>query len=313
MRATVGAFAIDRTVSTWLLGCVFFLTLYLAFIKRMCDLAAARPADTDWTSPAGYDDRFELNWLLGLSGVTVVLCWVLYTLSPHAESLFGIRAAGLALLTPFVVITVHRFYRRANEGARQSDRRGPGGPGHLDLARALRGGTLRLPLRARCGRPARAAHLPRDRSRPGRRHDDRPTIDRTSAVVRHARACRRPGRSSSPDARPVLGGSTTSPKSIDHDRNHVPVIRTFAEEWPNPDLVDYDSATTPGMHLLMAAVVRFGDSETMLQVLSVSSGCAGPRRLSVRSPAAVVPLAVAVVHASPRASPRTRSGTRSGS
>ena len=120
MRATVGAFAIDRTVSTWLLGCVFFLTLYLAFIKRMCDLAAAREEGSDWTSPAGYDDRFELNWLLGMSGVTVVLCWVLYTLSPHAESLFGIRAAGLALLTPFVVIVVHRFYRRANEGARDS-------------------------------------------------------------------------------------------------------------------------------------------------------------------------------------------------
>jgi len=120
MRATVGAFAIDRSVSTWLLGCVFFLTLYLAFIKRMCDLAAAKAADTGWTSPAGYDDRFELNWLLGMSGVTVVLCWVLYALSPHAASLFGIRASGLALLTPFVVITVHRFYRRANLGERDS-------------------------------------------------------------------------------------------------------------------------------------------------------------------------------------------------
>lgn len=120
MRATVGAFAIDRPVSTWLLGCVFFLTLYLAFIKRMCDLAAAKAENSDWTSPAGYDDRFELNWLLGMSGVTVVLCWVLYTLSPHAVSLFGIRASGLALLTPFVVIVVHRFYRRANEGERDS-------------------------------------------------------------------------------------------------------------------------------------------------------------------------------------------------
>ena len=120
MRATVGAFAIERTVSTWLLGCVFFLTLYLAFIKRMCDLAAARSEGTGWTSPAGYDDRFELNWLLGLSGVTVVMCWVLYTLSPHADSLFGIRASGLALLTPFVVVVVHRFYRRANQGERDS-------------------------------------------------------------------------------------------------------------------------------------------------------------------------------------------------
>ena len=120
MRATVGAFAIDRPVSTWLLGCVFFLTLYLAFIKRMCDLAAAREAGTDWKSPAGYEDRFELNWLLGMSGVTVVLSWVLYGLSSHAVSLFEGRAAGFALLTPFVLIVVHRFYRRANQGERDS-------------------------------------------------------------------------------------------------------------------------------------------------------------------------------------------------
>lgn len=120
MRATVGAFAIDRPVSTWLLGCVFFLTLYLAFIKRMCDLAAAREASTGWKSPAGYEDRFELNWLLGMSGVTVVLSWVLYGLSSHAVNLFEGRAAGFALLTPFVLIVVHRFYRRANRGERDS-------------------------------------------------------------------------------------------------------------------------------------------------------------------------------------------------
>ena len=120
MRATVGAFAIDRPVSTWLLGCVFFLTLYLAFIKRMSDLAAAREASAAWKSPAGYEDRFELNWLLGMSGVTVVLSWVLYGLSSHAVSLFEGRAAGFALLTPFVLIVVHRFYRRANRGERDS-------------------------------------------------------------------------------------------------------------------------------------------------------------------------------------------------
>ena len=120
MRATVGAFAIDRAVSTWLLGCVFFLTLYLAFIKRLCDLSAAESAGTGWSSPAGYENRLELNWLLGLSGVSVVMSWVLYGLSSHATSLFGGRAAGFALLTPLVLIVVHRFYRRANRGERDS-------------------------------------------------------------------------------------------------------------------------------------------------------------------------------------------------
>ena len=94
---------------------------------------------------------------------------------------------------------------------------------------------------------------------------------------------------------PVLGGIDHFPeKSIDMDRNHVPVVRTFAAEWPSPDLVEYDSATTPGMHLLMAAVVRFvGDSETMLQVLSVSFGLLLVL-VACRFSSRVVPLAVAV-------------------
>lgn len=48
-------------------------------------------------------------------------------------------------------------------------------------------------------------------------------------------------------AGPVWTGMDRLPsKSIDMDRNHVPVIRAFAAEWPAVDLSDYDSATTPG-------------------------------------------------------------------
>ena len=47
MRATVGAFAIDRTVSTWLLGCVFFLTLYLRSSRDV------RPRGGEGVGPTG--------------------------------------------------------------------------------------------------------------------------------------------------------------------------------------------------------------------------------------------------------------------
>jgi decaprenyl-phosphate phosphoribosyltransferase len=120
LRSAAGAFAIGVAVSTWLLGLVFFLTLYLAFIKRQCDRTTAIEANASWTSPAGYDDPLELNWLLSLSGVTVVLSWILYALSSHAEAVFGVRAAGFAMLTPLVLITVHRFYRRSHQGRSDS-------------------------------------------------------------------------------------------------------------------------------------------------------------------------------------------------
>jgi len=124
LRAVAGAVAIPVSISIWLLLCVFFLTLYLGFIKRLCDLASvdnARAAGmvVPWKPRAGYSSRDELNWLLSLSGVMTLLMYLMYALSDHARRLFGDRAVGFALLSPFVIVVIHRFYRRANYG--QSD------------------------------------------------------------------------------------------------------------------------------------------------------------------------------------------------
>jgi len=121
LRATAGAVAIGVQISVWLLLCVFFLCLYLGFIKRLCDLSsAAAAADSEWKSPAGYDDRIELNWLLGVSAVLAIVTYLMYALSDHAWELFGSRSIGFALLSPVVMITIHRFYRRASRGTSDS-------------------------------------------------------------------------------------------------------------------------------------------------------------------------------------------------
>lgn len=44
---------------------------------------------------------------------------------------------------------------------------------------------------------------------------------------------------------------------------HLKVIRQFADQWPRPDLHDYLSATTPGYHLVMAAVARYVTGSTL--------------------------------------------------
>jgi len=121
LRATAGAVAIDVRILVWLLLCVFFLCLYLGFVKRLCDLASATAAGRcDWRSPAGYDDRIELNWLLGVSAVLAIVTYLMYSLSEHAWALFGPRSIGFALLSPLVMITIHRFYRRASRGTSDS-------------------------------------------------------------------------------------------------------------------------------------------------------------------------------------------------
>ncbi len=48
-------------------------------------------------------------------------------------------------------------------------------------------------------------------------------------------------------------------ESYDEVYFHRPVIETFAEQLPTPSLADYDSATTPGYHLLGAVLLRAGD------------------------------------------------------
>ncbi|MSQ91264.1 MAG: hypothetical protein EXS01_07735 [Phycisphaerales bacterium] len=121
LRAIGGALAIAVSISIWLILCVFFLTLYLAFIKRQCDLASAgRAVNSKWKPRAQYGDAAELTWLLSVSGGLTVLMYLMYTLSAHAQGIFGGRALGLALLTPLVLIVVHRFYRRAMQGLSDS-------------------------------------------------------------------------------------------------------------------------------------------------------------------------------------------------
>lgn len=121
LRAAAGAVAIGVQMSIWLLLCVFFLCLYLGFVKRLCDISSAAQAhDSVWRPAAPYDDRNELNWLLGISAVLAVVAYLMYALSNHAWELFEDRALGFALLSPLVLIAIHRFYRRASKGTSDS-------------------------------------------------------------------------------------------------------------------------------------------------------------------------------------------------
>ena len=120
LRAAGGAIAIDIAISVWLLLCVFFLTLYLGFMKRQCDMVSAGRDGAAWTTSAPYRGTAELDWLMGVSATMTTLMYLMYSLSSHARSIFGVRALGLALLTPLVLLVVYRFWRRAAEGRSDS-------------------------------------------------------------------------------------------------------------------------------------------------------------------------------------------------
>lgn len=55
----------------------------------------------------------------------------------------------------------------------------------------------------------------------------------------------------------ILSGRIPGRVAFDATVYHEPAARYFAQDWPHFDLYDYLSATTPGYHLLMAAVIRY--------------------------------------------------------
>ena len=120
LRAAGGAIAINVAISVWLLLCVFFLTLYLGFMKRQCDMVSAGREGAAWSTSAPYRGTAELDWLMGVSATMTTLMYLMYSLSGHARGIFGVRALGLALLTPLVLLVVYRFWRRAAEGRSDS-------------------------------------------------------------------------------------------------------------------------------------------------------------------------------------------------
>jgi len=121
LRAAAGAAAIHAHISVWFMLGVYFLCLYLGFIKRMADLTSAlRNGSAHWHSPAGYDDLPELNWNAAVSAALAMGTYLAYTLSNHAQVIFGYKALLFALLAPLVVLAMQRLYRRASQGC--SDR-----------------------------------------------------------------------------------------------------------------------------------------------------------------------------------------------
>ena len=122
LRAWAGAVAIGVAASLWLLATVFCVCLFLAMIKRLCDLSSVHGGGGNggagWRAAAGYQTVDELNWMLAVSAACSVMAFLMYSLSSHAATGPGVR--GLALLTPLVVVAMFRIYRAALRGMSDS-------------------------------------------------------------------------------------------------------------------------------------------------------------------------------------------------
>ncbi|MCA3005117.1 MAG: hypothetical protein IOD15_07105 [Phycisphaerales bacterium] len=98
----------------------------------------------------------------------------------------------------------------------------------------------------------------------------------------------------------ILSGATHARTQFDQDRFHLRVIADFSAALPAPNLADYPSATTPGFHLLLAAVHRWLTADTTTlrllaallpaAMLGLLVGWLAPRRGTLAALALALPL-----------------------
>ena len=104
IRVVIGAIAIDKTVSGWILLCTATLALMLGFGKRRHEFILMGSQTTSRKSLAEYSLQ-SLDMLVAFSATCAALTYSVYSIeSPTAR-----QYPGLILTTPFVIYGIARY------------------------------------------------------------------------------------------------------------------------------------------------------------------------------------------------------------
>ncbi len=108
LRVLGGAYAIDVTVSSWLVLCSLFISLFLGFAKRRSELVRAAPegAVEQRRVLAAYSAAV-LDQMLTISAAGAVISYALYTVAPRTIEVF--HTEKLIYTTVFVIYGVFRY------------------------------------------------------------------------------------------------------------------------------------------------------------------------------------------------------------
>lgn len=105
LRAVAGAAAVGVAVSSWLLLCTFFLSLFLGFCKRRNEIATlVGDAEAHRPSLRGYSIPV-LDQFIALTAASTLMAYSMYTF----VSAFVPRDDSMMLTIPFVAFAVARY------------------------------------------------------------------------------------------------------------------------------------------------------------------------------------------------------------
>jgi 4-hydroxybenzoate polyprenyltransferase len=113
LRVLGGAYAIDVAVSSWLVLCTMFISLFLGFAKRRGELAAMQSSGALSERKVLQQYRQEvLDQILTITGAGTVISYALYTVAPRTLETF--HTDKLIYTTVFVIYGVFRYIHLAH-------------------------------------------------------------------------------------------------------------------------------------------------------------------------------------------------------
>ena len=108
LRVLAGVFAIDVVISSWLILCTLFVSVFLAVSKRRGELMLSASADSYGSRPVlkQYDVAF-MDQMMTVAGSGMAISYALYTVADRTVSIF--RTESLIFTTIFVLFGVFRY------------------------------------------------------------------------------------------------------------------------------------------------------------------------------------------------------------
>lgn len=108
LRVLGGAYAINVTVSSWLVLCSLFISLFLGFAKRRSELERAAPGGAaEQRSVLAVYTPVVLDQMLTIAAAGAVISYALYTVAPRTIEVF--HTDKLIYSTVFVIFGVFRY------------------------------------------------------------------------------------------------------------------------------------------------------------------------------------------------------------
>jgi 4-hydroxybenzoate polyprenyltransferase len=119
LRVLGGAYAISVPVSSWLLVCTFFVSLFLALAKRRHEIVLLENAAEEHRQVLEKYDVLLVDQMMSVVTASTVVAYSMYTLAP--DTVLRFHNTNLKYTIPFVLYGVYRYlylvYRKNQGGS----------------------------------------------------------------------------------------------------------------------------------------------------------------------------------------------------